>query len=442
MCSIGEDDFGDEGGLHAMIPDVKLINDIDLNKQPASQVCHKCQGSGAHYILPFRQAECRACFLLYVRHKFRAALGSSKILPKDAKVLLVFDGSAEALVLLDMLHHAQTQNTFKRLHCTVTVLYIDDFELLAGNKTSANEYEQFLEKMQAFLQQYKQFESFIAPLVEENIVTECLINFKDIKDNEYHLQHVDQKQCFLKLIDSIKSLTSRQDFLKCYRSKLIACIAKHFKSKFAFMPDISPNLATDLLVAVALGRGGSSALDVALVDDRLDNDVKLVRPLKDLNNIEIELYLKSQNLDPLQVKRFGLDGGSTASIQNLTKSFMDNLQQNFSATVSTVFRTGDKIAVNHDIVAQMDNLNLNEMADKCCTFCHSFLDYQDSNTLLAIEFSRLVSESGCTLDKCTNLNAKAQENVQGSMKKPFLKKLCHACRNIYLDAGNETLVFK
>ncbi|XP_065355892.1 cytoplasmic tRNA 2-thiolation protein 2 [Calliphora vicina] len=442
MCSIGEDDFGDEGGVHAMIPDIKTYKVTNLIEE---QLCNKCKKPGAGYKLPFRQAECRECFLLYARHKFRAALGSSKVLPKDAKVVLVFDGSAESLVLLDMLHHAQTQNAFKRLHCNATVLYIDDYQLLEQSSERKDEYVRFLEKMQIFLQEYIHFESYIVPLVEEQQVISCMLNFKTIKDQQYHLQHEDKKQSFLSSINSIKSLTSRQDFVKHHRSKLIAAVAKHFESKFAFMADISSDLASDLLAAVALGRGGSAALDVALVDDRLGDDIKLIRPLKDLNIAEIELYLKAQDLQLLQTKRYGVEVGSTASLQNLTKSFVDNLQQNFSATVSTVFRTGDKIAVNQDVIQRLDELDLNnednlKTDDKCCSFCKSFLDYQDSTTLLAIEFSRLVSESGCTLDKCPDLNSKATENVGGSVEKPYLKKLCHACRNICMESANESLL--
>lgn len=444
MCSIGEEDFGDEGGVHAMIPDAIPATGTDLIENLALQFCSKCKKPEAFYKLAFRQAECRECFLLYARHKFRAALGSSKVLPKDEKVILVFDGSAESVALLDMLHNAQTQNTFKRLHCTATVLYIDDFQLLEQGVGTDNDYVQFLEKIKAFLQQYTLFESYIVPLVEDEEVVNCIFNFKTIKELQYHIKHIEQKKSFLNSINSIKSLTSRQDFIKYHRNKLIAAAAKHLSSKFAFMSDISPNLASDLLAAVALGRGGSAALDVALVDDRL-GDIKIIRPLKDLNTLEIELYLRAQDLQALQTKRYGVEMGSTASLQNLTRCFVDNLQQNFSSTISTVFRTGDKIAVNRDVLQRLDELDLNEndnieIREKFCSFCNSYLDYQDSSTLLAKEFSRLVSESGCSIDKCVDKNKKAKQNVEGSLEKSYFKKLCHACRNICMDSQSEHLL--
>lgn len=325
--------------------------------------------------------------------------------------------------------------THKRLHFTATVLYIDDFQLLEqSSRAPDDDYKHFLGKMEMFLKRDIYFDSFIVPLVNVNEVLNCISNFNTIKEQQYYLQHEDRKNSFINLINSIKSLTSRQDFDKHHRSKIISVVAKQLKIKFVFIPDISPDLASDLLVAVALGRGGSAALDVALVDDRLSYDIKLIRLLKDLNTTEIELYLKAQNLQPLLTQRYGWKAGSTASLQNLTKSFVDNMQQNVSATISTVFRTGDKIAVNRDVISRLEKLNLDD-ADKFNT-----QDYQDFTTLLATEFSRLVSENGSTPDKCTDLNAKAKENVEGGIEKPYLKKLCHACRNISFDSPNENLL--
>lgn len=442
MCSIGEDDFGDDGGVHAMIPDNKNGIDTPIEEQFLQQLCNKCCKPGAVYKLPFREAECRECFLLYARHKFRAALGSSKVLPKDAQVILVFDGSPESIVLLDMLHHAQTQNTFKRLHCKATVLYIDEYQIKEDIGKNLEDYKLFLENLQALLEKYAQFECYIVPLLNTTLVCNALNNFKTIDKKQYILRNNVEQQLFVESVKSIKSLTSRQDFVKHQRSKLVAVIAKHIKCQFALMANISSELASDLLAAVALGRGGSAALDVALVDDRLGDDIKLIRPLKDLNTLEIELYLKAQDLKPLQLNRYGHEKGPAASIQNLTKSFIDNLQQNFSSTVSTVFRTGDKIAVNHDMLKQLEDLELNDMErlDKYCSFCNSVLDYHDSNTLLAIEFSRLVSEIGFTPEKYDDLNSKATQNVKGSLEKDYAKKLCHACRNICMDANKETLL--
>ncbi|XP_005179789.2 cytoplasmic tRNA 2-thiolation protein 2 [Musca domestica] len=425
MCSIGEDDFGDEGGVHSMIPDVKtsqpqLSIDNDI-------LCNKCKQPGATYKLAFREPECKECFLNYVRHKFRAALGSSKVLPKNANVLLVFDCSAQSLVLLDMLHHAQTQNTFKRLHCNATVLYIDDYQMHIDGECSP-EYEKHLKDVQSTCSTYEHFDCYILPLVKTDTVNDLIFNLKYLPE-EYSANVDKHKSQFKELLNCMRSLTSKQDFIKHYRSKVIGLAAKHFQCQFAFKADISSDLASDLLAAIALGRGGSAALDVALVDNRLDDDIKIVRPLKDLTEEEINLYVIAQNLKLLEQRSYGSDFGPSASLQNLTKAFVEDLQQNYSSTVSTVFRTGSKIA------SQMD-----EKSELCCVFCKSVLDYKDSNTLLAIEFSRIVSECGIKTEDISELSMEAHKHVEGDIEGRDLTKVCHACRNIYADSSNKDIL--
>lgn len=437
MCSIGDDDYGDEGGIHAMVPDIENVKYAEIEV-----LCNKCKNPSAVYKLPFREAECKECFLNYARHKFRATLGSSKILPKNAKVLLIFDGSAQAMVLLDMLHHAQTMNTFKRLHCSATILYIDDFQR-SSEDADNNGYSEVIAKIQSILGLYNDFESYILPLVHVEAATTYISSFKTLS-NEYFNTICYQKQEFLSSLADIKSLTSRQDYLKIHRSKLITAAARKFDCEFAFIANISSDLASDLLTAIALGRGGSASLDVALIDDRLGDGIQIVRPLKDLTEEEIRLYIKAQDLPLLPYQCLGEDIGDSGSLQNLTKKFVKDLQRNFSSTVSTVFRTGSKISSNQNVVSQIESLNLNDccsdLPDVYCSFCKSVLDYKDSTTVLAIEFSRIVSEIGTTAESVNNLNEKAIQNVGGTNKKCHLKKLCHACRNIYAESSNKQLL--
>uniref|UniRef100_A0A1I8NMV7 Cytoplasmic tRNA 2-thiolation protein 2 n=1 Tax=Stomoxys calcitrans TaxID=35570 RepID=A0A1I8NMV7_STOCA len=434
MCSIGEDDFGDEGGAHAMIPDGKLITNLET---PGDILCNKCKKPGATYKLTFREAECKECFLNYARHKFRAALGSSKILPRNANVVLVFNGSAQSVVLLDMLHHAQTQNTFKRLHCNATVIFIDDYWICHG-VTSEGDYQNFIRNIKNILSTYCGFESFVLPLMGIDDAMSLIFNFKTLPD-DYFVKVNSPSKDFIESLENIKSLTSRQDFVKHHRSRLIAEVARYFQCQFAFMSAISSDLAFDLLAAVALGRGASAALDVALVDNRLPNDVQIVRPLKDLTQEEIELYARAQELYLPLYQAYGDDGGSSASLQNLTKTFVEGLQRNYSSTVSTVFRTGSKISLNQDISLKMKDLSvLEDGLGLHCSFCKSFLDYKDSTTLLAIEFSRVVSEMGVTHNTAQDLNYKAHQYVSGVNEEGHMRNLCHACRNIYAEMLNKS----
>lgn len=402
MCSIGEDDFGDEGATHAMLPSSSTAGTII----GTSGNCNKCDlYSKELYKLNFRAAECVECFLSYARHKFRAALGAAKVLPRNAEVLVIINGTAESLVLLDMLHFAQTLNTFKRLHCNARVVFVDE-------RTTPTTTDP-LPALRELSKRYAPFKFYIIQLDAE---PKCL---RLVEDYSFDNDAITDQQ------KKLRSLTSRQDYLQQQRKRLIGAVAVHLKCSHVFEPSISTALAAQLLTSVALGRGGSAALDVALLDDRLPDGVKLLRPLKDLNEQEVQFYVHAQKLQPFQLDE--REPSSDASLQNLTNSFVANLQQNYASTVSTVFRTGDKIAANQQ----------SEEPKNLCMLCQSVLDSELSDTLLAIEYSRAVSDMGMALQNKDNVNVleqQARQNLRST------EDLCHACRNIQSELTNGALL--
>ncbi|BFF94081.1 cytoplasmic tRNA 2-thiolation protein 2 [Drosophila madeirensis] len=401
MCSIGEDDFGDEGAAHAMVaeslPTGILISPGD---------CSKCGvASNELYKLNFRVAECRDCFLIHCRHKFRAALGAAKVLPRNADVLLALDGSAESLVLLDMLHFAQTQNTFRRLHCNARVVYIDDQSVHGGESLN-------LHALQALSKRYEPLEFYVTEFGASPCSLQRLEEYSPAA-KEPHTK-----------LNKLRSLTARQDYHQQQLKNLLASVAQKLSCSHVFEARISGDLASQLLAAIALGRGGSAALDVALLDDRLVAGVKILRPLRDLNEQEVQFYVHARQLKPLRVtgSSYGQERGPTASLQNLTAAFVHNLQQNYPSTVSTVFRTGDKIIANAH--AELDS----------CAHCQSPLDAKLSDTLLAIEYSRAVSEVG------VGLSEHGDDSERLAKQRLAVKDgLCHACRCIQLELGSDLL---
>lgn len=401
MCSIGEDDFGDEGGTHGMVPG-SVPSGIALS--PGE--CSKCDiSSDELFQLNFRTPECRDCFLAYVRHKFRAALGAAKVLPRDAAVLLVVDGSAESLVLLDILYYAQTQNTFKRLHCSARLVYLEDQPVQGRDPAD-------LESLEALSKRYEAFEFYVITL---GLPVGSLKLLKDYSPAAQESNELIQK------LSQLRSLTSRQDYLQQQRKNLIASVAQQLQCSHVFDSSISVDLATQLLTSIALGRGGSAALDVALLDDRLAAGIKLLRPLKDLTEQEVQFYVHAQRLQPLLMasSRYGQELGDAASLQNLTSAFVANLQKNFSSTVSTVFRTGGKISEStHPEQAK-------------CNHCQSALDVELSDTLLAIEYSRSVSEAGVRLNEAIE-----DPEIISKRRMKLNDELCHACSSIEADFKN------
>uniref|UniRef100_A0A182SP54 Cytoplasmic tRNA 2-thiolation protein 2 n=1 Tax=Anopheles maculatus TaxID=74869 RepID=A0A182SP54_9DIPT len=268
----------------------------------------------------------------------------------------------------------------------------------------------------------------------------------------------DEKR-LLQVLEAARSVSSKQDLLEQVHKQTYRSVAKALNCNYVFLSDIGIDLAKTLLSNVALGRGCSIAQDMAFCDDR-DEAVKLIRPIRDLNPDEVSNYLKfceAQLLHLPQVKHFE----DKPSLQNLTAKFIDNLQQSFPSTVSTVFRTGDKLEapktvhkiapVNDtqngtDFLALFDKkltLTVQSPVAECCRFCGAALDYRGSKTLFATEYSRLVSSrinAACShediLLKSKQMELDAERVVNGEdddERRDLLKHLCHGCRNIFED---------
>lgn len=425
MCSIGEDEFDDDGGKHAMLEEKSTASSHGIG------ICDKCSAEGDIIKLSFRKPECKNCFLHYVHHKFRATLGSSKILPKGANVLLICDGSPESIVLLEMMYFARSQNTFKRLHCMTKLLYVDESNITSNDKNEVKNLVKFLNK-------YEDINKFIVSIGTQESLTEISII------DQYFNKEFNFKSSFNEILSNIKSLTSRQDYVKIHKFKIIQSVAEKLQCDFVFMSDISTSLATELLTSISLGRGASAALDVSLVDTRMKN-IKIIRPIKDLNKTEVQFYLEVNNLPSFQILNYGSSSAATSSIQNLTKHFVDNLQQNFSSTVSTIVRIGDKIAPKTYLCEGIDSLSIDshksanvvETKDAKCSFCNSNLDCLESKAILATEFSRVVTSAGSKYDKFQGLN-EVQKNLLKELDNDK-KFFCHSCCNIQNDVINKIL---
>ncbi|XP_011194790.1 cytoplasmic tRNA 2-thiolation protein 2 [Zeugodacus cucurbitae] len=410
MCTIGDDDVLDD----SMNSHMTKQEHISISSQKG--ICRKCGQDGELYKLHFREAECKDCFLLYVNHKFRATVGSSKALPRNANILLVFDGSAEAIVLLDMLQKAQSESNFKRLHCDFKVLFIDDYEF-CNNACHINDYNLYIQQVKDFLLSYDGIKSYV--INSKSDINQVPFDIKKI--NIYLNRETEKEAQFAKDINRIRTASSRNEFLKIYRRNLVASMAKHLSCVYAFIPTINIGIATDLLSAIALGQGNNVAHDVAFKDDRLLNGIRIMRPLKDLSELEVLLYMRALNIKCLKNFDNLKSTSSSNSLQGITESFIRNLQENYTSTVSTIIRTGSKITANNFKSA-------GDESEKICCICNSSIT-NDSKTLSAVRYSRYVSERPISLNelddsftKYLNLTNNQEEN------------LCNSCENIRRDS--------
>lgn len=435
MCSIGEDDFGDDGGVHSMQTEPKL-NSTDVF---TDEICKKCDERKVVAKIDLKNAQCEPCFFQYVRHKFRAALGTSRMIEREAKVVLVFDGSIDCCVMFDMVRYALKQEKFKRLTYTAYALFVDD---TSAFETSVEKRHEYLQESFSLLEGF-QFETYYTSVATKNEPVIRIDNFKEFQIPDANLEK-DTK--FAKTVSSIKSLTSRHDFVLTARANAIRSATAQLNCNHAFLSTISHQIATTLLVNVALGRGSSVANDISFCDNRPNCKVKLLRPIRNLNSLEVETYVRlSPNKHWPTVNHNYVNSvnvNPSASIQNLTTQFVNGLQENFASTVSTIFRTGDKIASS---ATTSSKPNDDATQQRTCKFCHSILDYENSSTLFAIEYSRCVS--ACADRNEVNdvdlMAQRANAAVQGDDAalnvnqdediKRLLKHLCHGCRNIFRE---------
>lgn len=122
--------------------------------------------------------------------------------------------------------------------------------------------------------------------------------------------------------------------------------------------------------------------------------MKILRPLLELSSKEVTFYsvyhkldsvfipslctkvrslFKTQNVNFLnffhELNHFYLQTASDSSIHNLSKQFVMDLMENFPSTVSTVFRTGEKLGstVSSSNCEEEDNFCILCLV-KCCLY--------------------------------------------------------------------------
>lgn len=432
MCSIGEDDFGDEGGKHTMPVESK----VQFDSIHSDEICKRCNQRNVVVKLNFKDAQCEECFFQYVRHKFRASLGSTRIIERGAKVLLVFDGTVESCVMYDIVRYALSQEKFRRLTIEPIAIYIDETFV---TKNVSIEREKHIKEAFRIMKMFD-FDIYYTTIASNNLIP---IKVENPSIFQLNYQLNENEQMFLTKLKKIGNSTAKEDFLNISRSNIMRWAASQIQCKYIFISTTSQQVATELLINVALGRGKSVASDISFYDQRTNCNARVLRPMRNIIPLEIENYVRLNNEKNQLIKINDYSNKtkmpSISSIHLLTKQFINNLQENFTSTVSTVFRTGDKISAAVSSPIKHDSIEEKQK----CKFCHSDLDYENSTTLFAIEYSRCVSS--CADQKEVNdvnlMQQHAVNQVLGANNtddsENLMKYLCHGCRNIFRDLDEQ-----
>ena len=183
--------------------------------------------------------------------------------------------------------------------------------------------------------------------------------------------------------------SANESLLRCLRTRVLSSASKALGVHKAFTTETSTDLAVGIMSGIASGRGIQVPLEAGFQDVRCA-DAPVLRPLREFSDEELAMYREHQGLCEI-APPLGFGAGN-ASIEGLTRNFILGLQENFPATVPTVFKTGDKFQVS-----EANRESLQGESTKCL-LCGGILDTGLSESRPsaeeATEFSQEVSLKG------------------------------------------------
>lgn len=453
------------------------------------RTCMKCKTGEAVVITRVNDAYCRACFQVYVTHKFRAAIGKTKLVRDGEMVLVAFSGGYSSSALLHLVQQGLSQSTHKKLRFKPGVIFIDEG---ATVNMGPEERLAVCEKIQSIAQasgfpcyiraleegldldtvtsNVNMLSSQSAPDVFTNAQTETSkLCCNDETDSLYSsgtasvtlpefspctspvfredssspgLAQVDVVQSRLQIYDhaedrlkqtlaSMKSVSAKEDLIRSLRHNILLETARHYGYSKVMLGDCGTRLAVRLLTDIATGRGSHAAMETAFADKRHE-DVMFVRPMRDFSSKEVAMYNSMHGVEMVVIQALTTKASAGASIEHLTESFVTGLQTDYPATVSNIMRTGEKLDANVD-----------RKVDRYCAMCQTPLDTSvgASSALSAVEFSLQISRDNSNKTKTCN-SASSSNQCCGSGQclhsnrpspEDVLANLCYGCRLVVRD---------
>ncbi|XP_030831670.1 LOW QUALITY PROTEIN: cytoplasmic tRNA 2-thiolation protein 2 [Strongylocentrotus purpuratus] len=333
MCQVQGDDT-------LMIEEVKILK--------RSSTCLKCD-EAAVVIARVKDAFCRHCFLGYVTHRFKATIGKSRLIRDKEKVLIAFSGGQNSSAVARLIHEGRSENQHKRSDSSQVSSTDDGIITQQTPEERRANRETITKLMNAY-----DLPTCVVPIEEVfslRLSAESTLRVKDEDDVTMAMEHFSQlsiqdeaSQRLQDILDSVKSLTAKEDLVKTLRHRLLADIAKQTGHTKVMLGDNGTNLASRVLSGMAQGRGVTVPLEVGFADNR-EGDSTFVRPLREFPSREVSLYNHLMGVESVCIPTLTTKASQYASINKLTDDFIHGLQVGFPSTVSTVLRTGEKLCM-------------------------------------------------------------------------------------------------
>ncbi|NXL72026.1 CTU2 protein, partial [Leptocoma aspasia] len=321
------------------------------------------------------------CFREYFVHKFRAMLGKNRVIFPGEKVLLAVSGGPASSAMVRQVQEGLSREAAKRLRFVPGLVYVEEG---AVRRQSPEQREQTLAQMETLLQATG-FPYHLVHLEEALELPPSILqpgptstagpsgpSYKEAVDSFIQQQRQDgdsgtslpghstqdrpagppatprlpaaaQTQELLRSFEAAGTATAREELLEMLRTHLIVQTARDRGYAKVMMGESLTRVAIKLLTNLSLGRGAFLAVDTGFTDQR-HGDVMVVRPMRDYTAKEIAFYnlffsVPTVIVPPLFTKR-----REKLSIHQLVERFLLGLQEEFPSTISTVYRTGEKLS--------------------------------------------------------------------------------------------------
>ncbi|KAM9726438.1 cytoplasmic tRNA 2-thiolation protein 2 isoform 2-T2 [Menidia menidia] len=303
-----------------------------------SKKCVKCKEGRAAVVIRARDAYCRNCFRDSFVHKFRAMLGKTRVIFPGEKVLLAVSGGPSSCSMLSQVQEGLSQNAHKKLRFVPAIVFIDE-----GGAVGRSEAERrrTVCELQALFRATG-FPFHIVPLEQVLELPRSAGAGVGQLEGEGGETPETQTRVLQQLIGSAQTLTAKQELLSNLRQHLLVHMARTLGCSKLMLGENCTRLAVKLLSCISLGRGAQLAQDTGFSDCRY-GDVVCVRPMREYSAKEIAFYTHLFRVPTVMVPDLDTQVSEKASIQRLTESFVTKLQTDFPSTVSTIYRTSEKL---------------------------------------------------------------------------------------------------
>uniref|UniRef100_A0A8C0NS71 Cytoplasmic tRNA 2-thiolation protein 2 n=2 Tax=Canis lupus familiaris TaxID=9615 RepID=A0A8C0NS71_CANLF len=454
MCQVGED-YGDP------------VPEGPPPPRPGRELrCVKCKDGLPVVVIRAGDAFCRDCFRAFYVHKFRAVLGKNRLIFPGEKVLLAWSGGPSSSSMVWQVLEGLSRDSAKRLRFVPGVVYVD--EGAACGQSWENRAKTLAEvklilrsfgfpwhivaleevftlppsvlrcsaqepvgtegtykvAVDSFLQQQHTVGSSPSPTQQEEQLSQPCTQDPQDPAGPPPAAHI---EALSRLFDSVKTLTAKEELLQTLRGHLLLHVARTHGYSKVMTGDSCTRLAIKLMTSLALGRGAFLAWDTGFSDER-HGDVVVVRPMREHTLKEVAFYNRLFAVPSIFTPAIDTKAPEKASIHRLMEGFLLRLQAQFPSTVSTVYRTSEKL-----VKAPRDGC----AAGPRCLLCMCSLDVDTADSATAFgaqtqDFSQTqpptpLAEAGAAPMPCCSAEVgRAQKCCQSTLLcRSHLWILCH-----------------